>query len=292
MKKQLYYWATIALVIILGVSIVYQIKNRHSTGEGFSDSQNRICCIYAYYEKDDNYLNNLKYFLDNGILDNVDYYFILNGKCNVDIPDTPNIKVLHRENIGWDFGAWSYCIARLTQDYDYYFFMNTSVCGPYIKSQTETSKWTDVFIALFKPDVKVVGTSITILRESDLWGHDLSTIYNHSAPYPHVQSMFFGIDREYFQYLNSIQFFNESEINSITDILDLIVYKEIGLSQLALSKGWNINSILPEYRDLDYRTIREDINKTSVNGDPYYSSGYFDKTIDKYDVIFFKNNRF
>ena len=44
-----------------------------------------------------------KHNLKNGILDNVDYYFILNGKCSVNIPEKSNIKVLKRENKGFDF---------------------------------------------------------------------------------------------------------------------------------------------------------------------------------------------
>ena len=76
------------------------------------------------------------------------------------------------------------------------------------------------------------------------------------------------------------------------DIKELIANKEIGLSQIALNKGWNINCILPKYRDLDYRTLDKDINKASRDGDPYLENSYFGKTIDKYDVIFFKINRF
>ena len=40
--------------------------------------KNKICCLYAYYEKNDLYKSNLEYFLKNGILENVDYYFIIN----------------------------------------------------------------------------------------------------------------------------------------------------------------------------------------------------------------------
>ena len=81
-------------------------------------------------------------------------------------------------------------------------------------------------------------------------------------------------------------------INRIsTDINKIIAYKEMGLSQYALMNGWNINSILSKYKNIDYRKINKDINPTSNNGDPYYTDGYFGKTINKYDVIFLKNNR-
>ena len=42
------------------------------------ENNNRICCIYTYYEKNENYLDNLNYFVNNGIIDNVNYIIIEN----------------------------------------------------------------------------------------------------------------------------------------------------------------------------------------------------------------------
>lgn len=279
-------YLVVVLIIILIASIFLQINMATAAMEGFSES-NKICCLYAYYEKDDKYKQNLQYFLDNGILDNVDYYFIINGNCTVEIPEHPNIKVLQRQNKGWDFGAWSYGVNHLNHVYDYYFFMNTSVCGPY----TSSPNWTNPFLELFGNDVKVVGTSINIYPFYNLSNYNLSQIYNHNSPFPHVQSMFYCIDHEYFEYLRHIDFFNESEINNIQDFHELIIRKEIGLSQHAILNGWNINCILPKYRGLDYRTIRENINHSAPDGDPYSKNRYFGDSIDKYEVIFYKNNR-
>lgn len=66
----------------------------------------KICCVYAYYEKDDLYKENFVYFLENGIYDEIDYYMIINDSCSVDIPNKENIIIMKRENIGYDFGAW------------------------------------------------------------------------------------------------------------------------------------------------------------------------------------------
>jgi hypothetical protein len=103
--------------------------------------------------------------------------------------------------------------------------------------------------------------------------------------------MFFALNNESFQYLKSINFFNEDKCNNIKNINEIIYKKEFGLSQYILNNGWNINSILPKYRNLDYRILEADINKSSENGDVYYKNAYFGKSIDKYDVIFYKNNR-
>ena len=252
--------------------------------------ENKICCFYVYYEKDKSYKYNFTYFLNNGILDNIDYYIIINGKCTVKIPNRTNIKVLQRDNKGYDFGAYSYAVSKLDNiTYEYYFFINTSVIGPYLSDNSKD--WTIKFIKLFKNNVKVVGTSINIYTKDYISKYNLNTIYKKSKPFCHVQTMFFVIDNEYFNFLNRINFFNEEEVND-KKFDYIITYKEVGLSQIALNNGWNINCILNEYEGLDYIRLNEDINKRSMNGDPYYKNAYFGKDIKKEDVIFFKINRF
>ena len=103
--------------------------------------------------------------------------------------------------------------------------------------------------------------------------------------------MFFCLDHEALQFLNNAHFFNEEEMNNLTDIQQVIAHKELGLSQLLIKNNWNINCILPKYKNIDYRTLNHDINKTSHFGDPYFQDKYFGGTIDKYEAIFYKNNR-
>lgn len=268
--------------------IIHTITNKNNI-ETFD--YNRICCIYAYYEKNDVYRKNLEYFLKNGILSNIDYYFVINGTSSITIQKNKNIIVTFRKNRGLDFGAYAYILNRMKRKYDYYFFLNTSVRGPYLKNNIKP--WVNYFLELFTDNVKVVGTTINIFPFSSYINYNLETIYNKKGPFPHVQSMFFAIDKEYFEYLMTIDFFNEKELNNINnDINYVIVHKEFGLSQYAIKKGWNINCILEKYKNIDYLTIKEDINPSSNYGDPYYPQCYFYGTIDKYDVIFFKINRF
>jgi len=95
--------------------------------------------------------------------------------------------------------------------------------------------------------------------------------------------------------LDDIHFFNEDDLNRHNnDMCYVISNKEIGLSQHAITRGFNLNSILKEYRGRDYRTLTENINKSETGqefDDPYQKGGFFGRTIDPYDVIFFKNNR-
>lgn len=276
------------LITLILILLVIILNNNNENLTDIFEKNKTICCLYTYYEKNDQYKDNFKFFLDNGIYDEIDYYLIINGECSINIPKKNNIVVLNRENKGYDFGAWSYGLKNIEKEYDYYTFINTSVRGPYLYNNCE--KWYEPFIRLFNNNVKVVGTTINIHTDTVSFDIDISKIYNKEAPFTHVQSMFFIIDNEYLNYLNSIDFFNENTINNITNFYDLIIKYEIGLSQHALIKGWNINCILQPYRNQDYVNLKHDF--TNNNGDIYFPNKYFGKSIDKYDVIFYKNNRF
>lgn len=276
-------------LVIIYIILIFYFLNKIINQEHFTSSNN-ICCIYSYYEKNDLYKNNFKYFLDNAILNNVDYYIIINGQCSIKIENKYNLKVYYRENKGYDFGAYSYALKKINKSYNYYFFINTSVCGPYLKDSSK--KWTDCFLELFNNDTKLVGTSINIWTHKSVENiYNLKDIYKKDEPYTHVQSMFFCIDNEALQFLKNVNFFDEEEMNNSKDIEYIIAYKEIGLSQILLENNWNINCILSKYKNIDYRILDKDINNTSLTGDPYYKNRYFGNTIDKYEVIFFKNNR-
>ena len=281
----------ITLLIIIAKKYYNILSKEHFT------TDNKICCLYAYYEKDNLYKQNFEYFLNNGILNNVDYYIIINGECSINIPEKENIKIFKRENKGYDFGAYSYAIKQINKinqinkSYDYYFFLNTSVCGPYLKNSN--TPWTDYFLKLFnKKNVKLVGTSINIFNHNKFSNYDLVKLYTKQQPFTHIQSMFFCMDNEYFNYLINKDFFNEDDLNNAPNIDYIIAHKEVGLSQHALNNNWNINCILPKYKNIDYINLKNDINSTSNNGDAYYPGAYFGSTIDKYDAIFYKNNRF
>jgi hypothetical protein len=239
---------------------------------------NKICVIYNYYEK------NFIYFLENGILNELDYYIIINGESSVKIPIKTNIRIYYRENKGYDFGAFSYVInKKINKKYDYYFFINTSVKGPYLKDKN--IKWHKNFLSLFNTNTHLVGTSINICTIKQVQEKFSKKVV------PHVQSMFFVLDHRFLNELKNENFFNEKEINNM-NFNDVILNKEINLSQIAINKGYNINSILSKYKGLDYIYIKENINLTSTDGDPYFTNGYFGETIDPYEVIFFKNTRF
>jgi lipopolysaccharide biosynthesis protein len=264
------------IIILITIIIVLFVHFNKTNKEKYNDikTDNKIVCLYAYYEKDNQYKNNLEFFLNKGgILEEIDYYIIVNGQCTVNIPEYKNIKIIYRENKGYDFGAYFHVLENhINKKYDYYVFLNTSVCGPYYLEKNN-KKWIDYFLELFnKTDVKIVGTSI-----------------NMSSLGTHVQSMFFVITNDYLDILKKEDFINEKKINNYTNIWDIVVNYEIKLSKIALDKGYNINCILSKYKDKDYRVLKNNINPS--NDDPYFPNKYFNGTIDKYEVIFFKNTR-
>jgi len=207
------------IILILFIIICLIILNKNKYVENFSkinefknlnNSKNRYVCLYAYYEKNEEYKNNLIFFLENGgIRDDIDYYIIINGLCTVDIPEYSNINIIHRENKGFDFGAWQSVIKNnIKRPYDYYIFINSSVEGPY----SVGSSWLEKFLELFKKDnnVKLVGTSINIF-DKGAWD-ELRKVHGNKPPYTHVQSMFFILNSDGFNYLNKIGFFDDEDV--------------------------------------------------------------------------------
>jgi len=289
---------SISVVLILLYIFVYKIE-KYTNINADINTNNKYVCMYAYYEKNNNYKENCKYFIDNVVLkqNNIDYYIIINGECTIELPnESNNIKIIRRENIGFDFGAWSHCIKKnINKSYDYYIFLNTSVKGPYLDNSNNTN-WLNIFLDLFKSgptNVKLVGTSINILDNTNNTcdiSNKYKEIYKYDSPYTHVQSMFFILDHEGFNILNDENFFNdEDELNKSKDLLHVIINKEIRLSQILLKKGYNINSILSKYKDIDYTKITKNFNTSS--NDPYYKNAYFGENINKEEAIFFKTNR-
>ena len=291
----------ILLILLFRCLFINNLENfnniNYNNTIDLNNSTNKYVCMYAYYEKNDNYKENFKYFLDNVLLkkNDIDYYIIINGNCTVVLPnETKNIKIIKRENIGFDFGAWSHCVKKyIKKNYDYYIFLNTSVKGPY----PSDINWLDKFLDLFNTktgNVKLVGTSINVLDNFNNLGLDVNKckeLYNYDGPYTHIQSMFFILDKEGFDLLYEEKFFDDEEkLNKNTDIWYIILNKEIKMSQILLKKGYNINAILTKYKDIDYTKITNNFNPSGT--DPYVINGYFGNTITNEEAIFFKTNRF
>jgi hypothetical protein len=248
---------------------------------------NNTLVIYCYFEKNDDYKNNLVYFLNYGIEDNNDYIFIINGNNMLKIPSRKNIKVIYRDNIGYDFSAYGDALKTINLDlYKYFFFINTSVRGPFLPNYVKMS-WTEPFKNLLKDDVKLVGTTIN-LTEDFLSSNGNEVFYGKKKYYIHVQSQMFATDLECLKFLISKGIF---DLFTEDNFVKLIILKEIGMSHHVLNNNWNISCLLPEYQNIDYRTLNVDFNPTSIKGEMNYKNAYFNRTLHPYEAIFIKTNR-
>lgn len=236
--------------------------------------------LYAYCESNLDAPINLKYFLNHGLID-CDIYLIVNGTCSLDLTKYPQLKVYYRPNTGYDFGGWIYGLKQLTQEYDYYIFLNCSVCGPFIPPYVKI-KWTQVLIDLFKDDVHLVGPTINVVPENVIINRTFKVI-------PVVQTYCFALTNAGFQLVKPTIFEKE-----FSNFLEVGINQEVQMSREILNHGWNLNCLIPEYADRDYRNIKKIFNPDSIStlGDYAFiePNKLFGRTPHPYEVLFVKNS--
>jgi lipopolysaccharide biosynthesis protein len=235
---------------------------------------NKLLVLYVFHI----YNDRVKHFIENCIFydENVDFIIISNNKNNkFEVPNF--VKTLFRDNIGFDFGGWSDALLtdNLYENYDNFIFVNSSVIGPFLPSHYK-NKWTDIYINGLQNNIKLFGSTINTCDEP----------LNKS----HVQSYIFSMDKITLKYLINCEIF--SNTNYAKTMLDAINAKEVLMSVYILNNGWNIGSLLPYYKNIDF-TFRdkkpEEYNITFLN-DVMYEQ-YKNKLWNVYDLVFIKGNR-
>jgi len=224
---------------------------------------------------------NVIYFLKKGYIKSpyIDYCFVINGQHTVNFPKEYNIKVIQRENSGYDFQGYYIGLISLKKNYDYYIFVNSSVRGPYVPVYTtQYFKWYQPMIDLLKNNskTKLVGPTINIQPPMDA--------LKVSQYLPHVQSYCFATDRECLQYLLLTHLWDKVYNNKH----DVIVHQEINMSTVILQHGWTINCLIPEYQSIDYHS--RDFC-TSIHGDILWTKNELGRVIHPYESIFIKTER-
>jgi lipopolysaccharide biosynthesis protein len=256
----------------------------------------KIAVVYAYYEKNEEYRKNLEFFVKKGIYandNNIDYFIVVNGETNYSFPQYSNLKVFFRENEGFDFAGYNAGIEesrRTGKHYDYYTFINTSCRGPFLPDYCNNMKWTEPFLRLFEKDqnIKMVGPTINMLT----WSFR-----------PHVQSYFFMLKNDALNYVKSVGLFD----NKFSEMVDVINKQEVELSLLLLRRGWNISSIIPEWQNINYSQLLNQLNENgcyssiSVNNRDFHCQGRagdilykgklcFGRDAHPYELIFIKTD--
>lgn len=229
---------------------------------------NKILVLYVFHI----YNNRVKYFIDNCIFkdDNIDFLIICNNK-NINFNAPNYVKIIIRDNLGCDFGGWSHGLLddNIYQNYDKFIFVNSSVSGPYLKDKN--IKWTDIYINGLQNNIKLFGSTI-------------NSYYNNIL-YPHVQSYIFSMNKETLEFLIKCNIFSVKEYTS--NIEETILYKEIEMSNKIIKNGWNIGSLLKQYKDVDFT---KDISHIKLYDDimfPIYRNILWSED----DLVFIKGNR-
>lgn len=243
----------------------------------------RNLVIYSYFETFAS-KTNLEFFNDYGLYEKeeTDYCLVVNaGVCTVNLSSRWSLVVL-RENKGHDFAAWKQGLDAFDlKQYKYFIFLNDTVIGP-----LGDRHWIRTFTQKLNTETKLCGISINCLHVAKF------NLYNPKTPLqgrvcPHVQSMLWCTDKIG---LDLVLPLLSDDTKYSKD--ELVARKEIGLSSLLLSFGYNITCILPPYQ-VDYRSKEHFLNTfNGRDGDVFFPQAYFNKDIDPLQAVFFKNKRY
>jgi hypothetical protein len=251
---------------------------------------NDTLVFYHYFEANQQYKDNLIYFLSTACREDLDFIIIITDNCSIQLPTIDNVQYFHTINNNLDYGGYAVAIKeniQIIKNYKYFIFINSSVRGPFLPNYLKYN-WSHSFISLLEKNVHLAGTTINIIPEENSLSKKFASKYTYPAPFSHVQTTAYALTQQAIQYLIDIGFY---DTNNIVDKDDIVVEYEIRLSQEIKKCGWNIKCFLPEYNLIDYCNSHHDVNLTSHNGDPLNAKAYFGRTLSALEVMFTKTNR-
>jgi hypothetical protein len=215
-------------------------------------------------------------FFDNCIFqdDTIDFIVISNDKSNVfELPEY--VKVLKRNNDGYDFGGWSEALLsnQLYLEYDSFIFANSSILGPFMSDHTK--KWTDIYLEGLKDNIKLFGSTINTIRDP--------------LKKSHVQSYIFSMKKDTLQLLIDKKIFIK---NYTTSMRETICEKEILMSRIVIENGGNIGSLIKLQQGIDY-TFSDENRETNniIYEDDLMFYQFYNVVWNEYDLCFIKGNR-
>ena len=251
---------------------------------------NKTAIFYHYYKANQAYHDNLVFFLSNAWRKDYDFYIIdADNIEDISLPELDNILKIEVKNQNFDYGGYSQAINIIgdrIHNYDYLFFINSSVRGPFMKSKRDD--WSKAFLSKLRDNVHLVGSSINILSPETKDSVEYQRQFGGVPPFTHLQTTAYLMTQELLSNLIAEKFYKCSEKLSKSN---LIFMYEIGLSQHVLRSGGNIDCVLPKYSGFDYTKTVRDINPTSRFGDPLRRGAYFGRTAKPTELIFIKTNR-
>ena len=234
--------------------------------------------IYSYFNTNNaNY--NLKFFIQKELTykNNIDYIIVINGyntDNSIQFPELDNLTIIRRENVGLDFGAYNAGLEYIENNnkkYDFYFFINSGVCGPILPHYFIDTHWTNIFIKKINDVVKLVGTSIVCLPHNDSGGYG-----------PKVEGFFFMTDNFGLQLLKN----QKNIFCNQPDKYNAVVNGEYGLSNCIFKNGYSIDCMIRKYQGIDWRNSKN--YNLNNNKHPSRKNSFYGNSINPYEVIFHK----
>ena len=237
--------------------------------------------LYTFYKVNEN----IHYFLKYGVFKSPDYtfLFITNDKhCNLQVPNF--VQLIKRENIGFDFGAWSEGLLHndYYKQFDKFLFINGSVKGPFVPTYF-SGNWCDIFFNGLKDNVRLFGSTINSFNcHNPIKKHRTKPRFSS-----HVQSMVFCCEKPTLEFLIENKIFTLDNFTKTK--LKTVEQREFPMSRLIIEKGWNIGCLIKHYQNIDF-TYKKPA-QIKFLGDFLYKDCYNGHSIHPYEIVFIKTNR-
>jgi lipopolysaccharide biosynthesis protein len=211
----------------------------------------------------------IKKFVRDGLYksDDVTFVMIFNGGCTELVRELIPDYVIYfeRENVGYDFGAWSRVILHKDivdyDNYDAYVFINASVYGPCLPRYIDRRQWISFFTDRLNDKTKIVGCTSN---------------YEFGL---HMQSYCWCVDKVFLKALISVNYFCDTNIEPLKSFY--IYTYEVSNIQIALAMGYDFFSF--EY----FNNLSESTYHQSICFNDVYKS-QFNCNINPYEFMFVK----
>lgn len=253
----------------------------------------KVAVSYHLYIGPPSYINNLIFFLKFALSAQVDIFVSISGISEVPnyLPQHPRIVYTIVPNRNFDLGGHveNSKIIAARDHYDYVFFVNCSVRGPFLPAYYQ-GKWFDPFLSLFDHETGAVASSMNLFLPKSKKGFSIlaQKLLGTDRVLSHMQSSCFCLKYSVF---NDLLPGILSESGKCMTKDEAIVEYEISLSQEILSLGYRIKCLLPEYNSTDYRQGSFPFNFHTKYGDVLKKGAYFGRTPHPYELVFAKTNR-
>jgi len=232
----------------------------------------RVLVLYVFHE----YNDLVKNFINKAIFcDSTTDFVVICNNINISFTLPFYVKKVIRNNIGYDFAAWSEVLLKdnLYENYNKFIFVTSSACGPFLHSHFK-GRWTDIYLKELKHNIKLFGSTINTCADP----------LNKS----HVQSYIFAMDKQALEYLIKCEIF--STTNYANTLEENIWTKQVRMSRKIIENGWNIGSFLPYYKNVDFTATNFSYYKMEFLNDIMHNE-HRNVLWNEYQLIFVKGNR-